>query len=131
MKATELIQQYQSGAITARELVEGVWPNVKECDGPFVCTVYSCLDSTDLERSIQGLGNGNTLEVAWSSAAKYTIARLTEIRQVREEIGWVQDCIDMSGITEPEKGIPEQRRILAREQSALAELSKGIRPEVL
>jgi hypothetical protein len=129
MTADQLIQQYDAGAITARELVEGVWEKV-----------YGPTRSTGGDISVGGQPSGmvldisrfgKTVEATWTAAANYTIERIEEIRLFKEEIEWVQGCIDMSGITEPEKGIPEQRRILAREQSALAELSKGIRPEVL
>jgi hypothetical protein len=126
MNATELIQQYQSGAITARELVEGLWDAATFHEGVCESAVY--IGPFVRKWNAKFVGG---VDSAWTAAAVFTATRIEEIWQVKEEIEWVQDCIDMSGITEPEKGIPEQRRILAREQSALAELSRGLKKEVL
>jgi hypothetical protein len=75
------------------------------------------------------LGNGpfGTESEMWSAAAAFTRERLESVRQVEEEIEWIQDCIDMSGIVHPERGIPEQRRILARLESIRADLKRGMK----
>jgi hypothetical protein len=67
---------------------------------------------------------------AWQAARAYTDARRQQIAEVEAEIECIQCCIDMSGITEPERGIPEQQRILARERAALATLKQGMRDAV-
>jgi hypothetical protein len=109
MKADELIQQYQSGAITAQELVEGVWEGVRA-------------------------------KGADDRRANITIARIEKIRQVKEEIAQLICAIEQGEAHKHESRYNKKtwrhttdiwRRILVREQSALAELSRGIRPEVL
>ena len=62
----------------------------------------------------------------WSEAAKFTSERLKQIENVEEEINllksWlngVMTCSDTTGLI--------YDRILAREQSVLAELKKGMR----
>ena len=116
--------------MTDREYVESVWPNVKECDGPFICTVYSCLDSCDLERVIQELGNGKTLDKTYAAAAAFTRERLEKIRQVKEEIAWLEMSI-LGARNLNVQYVPVSERILAREQSAPYELNRGIKPEAL
>jgi hypothetical protein len=114
--------------MTNREYVESVWPNVKECDGPFICTVYSCLDSCDLERGIQGLGNGATLDAAYTAAAAFTCAHMEKIRQVKEEIEW----LDVQSVLSCKRRLFDvQKRIYLRERELLDTLCIGIKPEAL
>jgi len=56
----------------------------------------------------------------WPNLRAYTEARLEEIRQVEEEIAWLEDC--------PSHGNEaEQQRVLRSRQAALAELKRGLK----
>jgi hypothetical protein len=67
-----------------------------------------------------------TAEQAWSAAAVFTRERLEQIRQVEEEIEWLNsnECAIHTQLRRKEK---LRLRILAREQAALTELKKGMR----
>jgi hypothetical protein len=56
----------------------------------------------------------------WSAAAEFTRARLEQIRQVEEEIEWLDDCAEFDKNA-------TWVRIEAREQAALTELKKGLK----
>jgi hypothetical protein len=120
MNAEQLIQAYRDDAITARELVEGVWVLVACCDG-----------------SYRDYPQGTALR---ELAADFTISRIEEIRLVKKEIAQLCCAIEQGEAHERESRYNKKtwrhttdiwKRILAREQFALAELSRGIRPEVL
>ena len=131
-----LSEQYHSGVITPREFVESVW-NIVVIQQGFPGRWEYVLSA------LYGQMIFRTESEAESAASAFTLKRLEEIRQVKEEIALV-----LSYITGQQKALdmpyelptPRQRfidhiaifqRILAREQSALAELSRGVRPEVL
>jgi hypothetical protein len=99
-------------------------------DREFVESVAE-IEKYETAREIIIYWKGEPRFYTWAGAAQYFRVALEEIRQVKEAAEWVQDCIDMSGITEPEKGIPEQRFILALLRVHLETLSRGIKPEVL
>lgn len=61
---------------------------------------------------------------AWSAAAAFTREREEQIRQVEEEIALVGGIGHMA----PCECCGVRDRILAREQAALAELKKGMKP---
>lgn len=74
---------------------------------------------------------GRTRAIVWALAAEFTSNRLEQIRQIEEEIREAEHklkqqsvCgVSMSGPT-PKEQI--WKRILAREQAALAELKRGM-----
>lgn len=66
-----------------------------------------------------------TESAAWQAAFAFTKAREEEIRQVEEEIMELQD--DISCYHTGEHFYAIYGRILAREQSALAELQRGMK----
>jgi hypothetical protein len=133
MTAEQLIQQYP-GAITARELVEGVWVDAK-CfkedryhpakDGTWVDYVIRCYDNRiDLVCMA-------SKAAAWAAAADFTISRIEEIRQVKEEIALLRGLVILLNEEPGDLSTPAWLRVITREQSALAELIRGVRPEVL
>ena len=61
------------------------------------------------------------------AAAEYTIQRQEEIRQVEEEIIDLKATVLMAASTGQTKCETINRRILAREQAALAELQRGMK----
>jgi hypothetical protein len=63
---------------------------------------------------------------AWAAAWAFTGQRLEEIRQVREEIEWIEAESSMSS----GYPYPAALRILARLEAILAEKAGGMKPEV-
>jgi hypothetical protein len=120
MKADELVQQYQSGAITARELVEGVWDNAATHKDEYGRWLF--FTNNDLYHAFFA----DSLEELYAKGAAFTIARVKEIRQVEEEI---ENFTAMFGTYTAMNDWVQ--RILAREQSVIAELSHGLKKEVL
>ena len=130
MNAEQLIQQYESGG-DARLFVTGVWEGISEdMNESHILDTYPIL-----------LRFWTTEQ--WTAAAAFTRERLEEIRQVKEEIAWLKmitpseqtwkSCTWMTSDRAFDYGVFGARgnRILAREQSALAELVRGIKPEAL
>ena len=66
-----------------------------------------------------------TWEEVWADASEFTIRRLAEIAEVKEEIEALK-----SEMSTWRHRYPEWDRILAREQTALAELRKGMKGTV-
>ena len=134
MKATELVQQYQSGAIMACELVDGVWVDAK-CfkedryhpakDGTWVDYVIRCYDNRI------DLACMASKAAAWAAAADFTISRIEEIQQVKEEIALLRGLVILLNEEPGDLSTPAWLRVITREQSALADLCRGVRPEVL
>jgi hypothetical protein len=67
------------------------------------------------------IASGNQAE-RWAAAAKFTLQRLEEIRQVEEEIAEITELAEQ-GSTRPGARL----RILARRQAALSDLRKGMK----
>ena len=123
-----LTEQYRNNEITPREYVERVWERAV------------CLGSEgDRFISLNGdmwsvAGNWNSDEEEWQAAAEFTESRLKQIADVKEEIAWLDLFPPQWRLLNGDeiKGALELvGRIRTREQSALAELTKGIRKEAL
>ena len=138
MRANELIRQYQAKTITAREFIEGVW---KEAHSR---KVYDISNSFVYQVTMGGknktLWYGNEA-AAQKEAAAFTISRIEEIGKIKEEIAYHSmrcgelkkmcsaEMIEAQPAWFQEWGILD--RTIGRAESALAELSRGVRPEVL
>jgi hypothetical protein len=124
MTADQLIQQYDAGATTARELVEGVWDAVIQWN-------IGCPDQR-IRCFIRGREQWST--DTETEAVEFTRGRLEKIRQVKEEVGWIGREYERHNCPDHMECIREQlriRRILTARQAALADLCQGIKPEVL
>ena len=134
MTAETLIQQYHAKTIMARELVEGVWVDVK-CfkedryhpakDGTWVDYVIRCYDNRI------DLACMASKAAAWAAAAEFTISRIEKIQQVKEEIALLRGLVILLNEEPGDLSTPAWLRVITREQSALADLCRGVRPEVL
>jgi hypothetical protein len=144
MNADQLIQQYGAGAITEREFLEGVWEKNVLWSRPTQIHDHGVYLGWHV-----GVGPyikapfDTAYEETHKAAAAFTLARLEEIRQVKEEIrlleflwgftdrqAWREsygEAIQASTI----RRMCRYSRILAREQSALAELVRGIKTDAL
>ena len=129
MKANELIRQYHAKTITARELVEGVWKHYVEWQqvtpergvlNGFGEIYHGAVDTFPQPES-----------AAWAKAADFTISRIEEIQQVKEEIALLRGLVILLNEEPGDLSTPAWLRVITREQAALAELSRGVRPEVL
>ena len=139
MKAQDLIQQYCSGTITARELVEGVWDNAATRFDEYGRWLFFT------NNALYHAFFADSLEELYAKGAEFTISRIEEIRQVKQdvfivELQWsdsktrteihIKNAWDISARTYAIE-CTRWSRVLAREQAVLAELSRGVRPEVL
>ena len=72
---------------------------------------------------------GETENESWTAAAEFTRQREEKIRQVEEEIGVCEGCLRMwqPPFGNDYGGVGPMKRILAREQAALAELKRGMK----
>jgi hypothetical protein len=120
MKADQLIQQYQAGAITARELVEGVWIYATLWRNP-VLGCYTLALGPGYSFDIDGANPDED----WQAAAAFTIARIEEITSLKSAIEDANRSIGCEGC-EGTPGI-----LIELGDNKLAELSKGIKPEAL
>jgi hypothetical protein len=109
-----------------RAYVEEVW------DTPICHSVNGssrwCVQVYGVGSGFSVLGYGKTRKEARSAAYTFTVAREREIAELEQAVEWIMDCIDMSGVLEPEKGIPEQRLILKTLTAILADKKKGMKP---
>ena len=113
MKADQLIHQYHAKTITARELVEGVWDTFETLRHVTFLPYPRWIKKED--------------EDEWTAAAAFTISRIEEIRLSEEDTLLIFKKLAACNLRPKES----YQRILARERSSLAELSRGVRPEVL
>ena len=116
MNAEQLIQQYDAGAITERELVEGVWERIEvaqDCYQDWYYSVAELYDSTS---------HFSTEEAAWTAAAAFTCERVEEIRKDKDAIRYLELCNDHQ---------PEIQHTLALVHAHLDTLSHGVKPEAL
>ena len=123
MKALDLVQQYQSGTITARELVERVWGDLSVSDLQVGWTISICAGELCLAQGCP--------EEAWTAAAAFTISRIEEIRLVKEELYWLHPARLLLSDKYYSSNCNSFERTRAARQSALAELSKGLKKEAL
>jgi hypothetical protein len=70
-----------------------------------------------------------TPEQAWSAAAEFTRDLKQQIRDVEEEIRVANGCISAWSGSNDYGGLAPMKRILAREQAALADLKRGLREQ--
>ena len=148
MKATELVHQYHAKTITARELVDGVW-ETSEYDTE--CSQGGSWRYKE-PHPLHVLGwfgwdksSPDALVKLRAAAAAFTVSRIEEIRQAKQdvfivELQWsysktrteihIKNAWEISALTNAIECV-RWSRILARERSVLAKLSRGIRPEVL
>ena len=131
MRADEWVKQYHAKTITARELVEGVWETSEydtECSQggswrykephPLHVLGWFGWDKSSLDALVK----------LRAAAAAFTVSRIEEIQQVKEEIAEIACCKRGTMVVSSHIKLD---RILARERSVLAKLSRGIRSEVL
>ena len=123
MIADEWVKQYHAKAITARELVGGVWNWI-------VVDIEDSGVGYNLS-SVHQRARFFTKKEALLAAADFTISRIEEIRQVKEEIALLRGLVILLNEEPGDLSTPAWLRVITREQSALAELSRGIRPEAL
>lgn len=135
MKAEQLIQQYESGG-DARLFVEGVWEGISEdMNESHILDTYPIL-----------LRFWTTEQ--WTAAAAFTLARLEEIRQAKEDVEqangraetYTRIASDFEDTKNPllangrellSRKAASWQRILALVRAHLDELSRGIKPEAL
>ena len=125
MKATELVQQYHAKTITARELVEGVWDNAATRFDEYGRWLFFT------NNALYHAFFADSLEELYAKGAEFTISRIEEIRQVKEEIALLRGLVILLNEEPGDLSTPAWLRVITREHSALAELSRGIRPEAL
>jgi hypothetical protein len=115
-----LSEQYHSGVITPREFVESVW-NIVVIQQGFPGRWEYVLSA------LYGQMIFRTESEAESAASAFTLKRLEEIRQVKEEI----EQLEMVWASYCQAARIVQNRIIAARQAALVELCRGIKLEVL
>ena len=133
MTAEQLIQQYP-GAITARELVKGVWETSEydtECSRGGSWRYKEPHPLHVLGWFGWDKSSPDALVKLHAAAAAFTVSRIEEIRQVKEEIALLRGLVILLNEEPGDLSTPAWLRVITREQSALAELSRGIRPEAL
>jgi hypothetical protein len=135
MKADELLQQYDAGTITARELVEGVWEKVENNRG----TRRHPTPFFNGERRISWEHRFAEWDEGWKDAAEFTRERIEEIKKARRDTQSVEDwdadrkgwiALLGMGHEEPEY-IASISRILTLVRAHLDTLCVGIKPEAL
>jgi len=122
MTAKQLIHQYDSGAITPRGFVESVWESTetqRDEIGQWYFFTCNALHRAFFTASI---------DMLYRLAAAFTLSRLEEIRQVKEEIDVLENA--RCGTWDLE-GYDALDRILARERAHLETNCKGIKKEAL
>ena len=121
MTAEQLIRQYHTKTITARELVEGVWDNAATRFDEYGRWLFFTTNA------LYHAFFADSLEELYAKGAEFTIARLVEVANFKKEIALLIGATGGYG----KEDTATNSSILAREQSALAELSRGLKPEVL
>lgn len=106
--------------MSREEYVRSRWDLVHECDGPYMGYQKGTI-------LVQEVRYQWAVFPSWSAAKDFTVRREDEIRQLREEIRLLRGMIALLQSEPGDETAPVYRRTIARLESALAELQKGMK----